>query len=93
MYRTQYSVLEHITMTLTEYVATLLGDPALSCLNLTVPTKNRQLLPRQSEVNITRNRLAGLHLQNPRHFPRQPSARISRTLRSSYLSNMIAVTR
>jgi len=86
MYRTLYSVLEHITMT-------LLGDPALSCFNLTVPAQNRQLLPRQSEVNITRDCTVGLHPQNTRRFPRQPSARVSRTLWSSYLSNVIAVAR
>jgi hypothetical protein len=93
MYITWYSVLEHITMTLTEYVAMQLGDPTLSCFNLTVPAENRQLLLRQSEVNITRDRIAGLHPQNPRHFPRQLSARVSRTLWSTYLSIMIAVTR
>ena len=46
-----------------------------------------------SEVNITRDRIAGLHPQNPRHFPRQPSARLSRILWSSYLSDMIVVTK
>jgi len=34
--------------------------------------------------------VSGLHPQNRRQFARQPSARISQTLRYSYPSNMIA---
>jgi hypothetical protein len=34
--------------------------------------------------------VAGIHLQSPRHFAWQPSVRVSQTLRSSYLSHMIA---
>jgi len=32
--------------------------------------------------------IVGLHPQSPRHFVRQPSARVPKTLRSSYISHM-----
>jgi len=34
--------------------------------------------------------IVGLHPQSPRHFARQPSTRVSQTLRPSYLSHMTA---
>jgi hypothetical protein len=37
--------------------------------------------------------IAGLYLQSPRNFTRQPSVRVSQTLRSSHLSHTIAAAK
>jgi hypothetical protein len=55
---------------------------------LEIRTRNSQI--RLVHISACWGKSAGLHPQSPRHFARQLSARVSQTLRSSYLSHMTA---
>ena len=72
--------------------AMMVRGPAPLYLKLTVRTEKRQLHPPQSELKVTRECIAGLHPQSPRHCLWQHSARVSQTSRSSYPSHVTAVT-